>query len=207
MSLDAAVSGVTFLFNRATGSAERIAQGQDLSGAARTWQTGVSAANLVDPTIDTAKDIAKNVNNPLVRNNLEKIVGKVAGTCTDDATNFVGKSVKVLKGCGLAANITYAATKALEQDNVVDGGIVAFSGLGGMYAAENAYNKGIQKTAIKLTHMNPAEAKGAMKFLAKASKFLPKAPLGLIAKGIGFVAASFTGVYLGEKAGEFIVKH
>jgi hypothetical protein len=198
MGLDAtsrAVAGVIFGTKRGSDSAEKIAAGHSLSGGANVVRTGVSAVN-------TAESV-----NVVTNGRLTGIAQRVTGGCTEDAAAFLGKSYKFLRGFGLGANLLYAGTKALEQDSVLDGGIIAFSSIGGMYAAEHAYVRGIAGTTSCIERINPNEAKGVLKFLVTASQSCPKGRWGSVLKGIGFIVASLSGAYACEKAGEFVTKH
>jgi len=197
------LASTTFLTKRAEKSGELIKNGQFTIGGAKIAQTSVSAANTIE-----ALDRVTNCS-------LRRIANSATKNCSNDAIKFVGQGYNVLKGCGLAANLLYAGAQTIENGDPKKGGsysnaaMVAGGSLIGMYTTEHMYKEGLGNASkiIDIVKNDPGIAKEVKQVATSLGKINMSGRIGQIVKGIGFIMASYAGVYLGEKAGEFVAKH
>jgi hypothetical protein len=197
------LASTTFLTKRAEKSSELVKNGQFTIGSAKIAQTSVSAANTID-----ALDKVTNCS-------LTNIAKSATEKYSNEAIKFVGQGYDVLKGCGLAANLLYAGAQTIENGDPKKGGsysnaaMVAGGSLIGMYSSEHMYKEcvGNASKVIDIVKNDPGIAKELKQVATSLSNINMSGKIGQIVKGIGFIMASYAGVYLGEKAGEFVAKH
>lgn len=210
MIIESFVPQLLFFMARGQRTVDFASKGDGLSATAngaRTVLSGMKVDNaafggcgwVTENAHKGAVHLAKGIENKAGTGKLADIAGKITKSTTDDAIKFISKA-------GLVTNVAYGAACSVDEakklkergwdtDAAIGATVTAnAAAIGGMYAAEEGYTRGLKKVAEKAPEILP-------KF-KKVGEALMKAKVGgstgAILKGLGFFAVSMAGYAAGK---------
>lgn len=200
-----------FFANRARGTFNQAEEGKKYTALANGARCIITSAQTAVPLFAVSECLARTSPSPTVKNfasnlsnsNLKHIAATVSAPTTASAINGISGIVRTLAKLGLVGNLVYATAKCIdaEENDKTEVFMKASGNCAGMYLFENIYANVVK--AVKPTDMAKLTPKLTPAFAGKIP-FLKSVNLGSILIGIGFVAASLLGCYVGEKIGKDI---
>lgn len=203
-----------FLATRAKGTKQQLESGNKYTGMANAARCAVTLSQTAVPLFAVSECLSRTakanttlqkVSTSLSESNLKNIASAVTSPATEKTLSSMNKMIKTLAKLGLVANISYAAAKCMDasEDKKTETFLAAGGNCAGMYLFEHMYSHIVNP--IKPDDI-PENLTGIAKALKGRIKFLQKVKGSSILLGLGFVAASFAGCWLGENLGKSVAK-
>ena len=200
-----------FLANRTRGAVEQASEGKNCTAVANGARVAVTASQSIVPLLAVSECLAKTAKNKtlqgaastLANSKLKNIATSIT---TGSAANSLGtgvRTVKILSGLGVAANIAYAAAKCMDakEENKTEVLLTATGNCAGMYLFERLYSTIVKKLEPKMLTNGMTNVSN---IIPTKIPFLKSVKLSSILLGVGFVAISLLGCKFGEIVGKFI---